>query len=398
LICAAAERPLEAADLALFPSNADRLVERLTEAGELSHGPPWGAVAKGAHSDLSLRGTSRNPFTLQTSQARIGTIEPPYLQRECYPGALYLHNGRGYRVVDIDEKTRVVRLTEDSLDSRTSPVVEVEVAPRDEPLATRDLEVGESRLVATVGPLRVCETVAGYRETSRGQTMNAQLEQPLTTLLDTVGLWVDIPEALEPDGAALHAVEHALVNALPLALLCDRRDFASTSEERRLYVYDFAEGGIGLSEKAYHVLETLLVSAATLLRDCPCSEGCPSCMHIPGCPKGNGSLDKVGGLALLEGRNVGGARVASRVLRSPSDSAPYDAAPARRRRLSAIADEDRRERYGASPRWLEVGALARSATDGLVVVWSIGRGMAEVQPLAGGEAHWVRLSELSPPE
>jgi hypothetical protein len=126
---------------------------------------------------------------------------------------------------------------------------------------------------------------------------------------------------------------------------------------------------------------------------------------LPGCPRGNSGLDKVGGLALLEGRSVGRARVASRVLRSSSETdsrggaervSPADG-PVRRKRLRAIADDDLRERYGASPRWLEVGGLAQSATDGLVVVWSIGRGVAEVQPLTGGEAHWVRLSQLSPP-
>src|SRR5579859_1184066 len=142
LVCAAAERPLETDDLALFPPNAARLVERLTGAGELSHGPPWRARGERVHGDVSLRGTSRDPFTLQAPHAAIGTIEPPYLQRECYPGALYLHNGRGYRVLAIDRVTRVVRLTDDSVDGRTSPLVDVRVEPRDEPLATRQIDLG----------------------------------------------------------------------------------------------------------------------------------------------------------------------------------------------------------------------------------------------------------------
>jgi hypothetical protein len=47
---------------------------------------------------------------------------------------------------------------------------------------------------------------------------------------------------------------------------------------------------------------------------------------------------------------------------------------------------------------LEVGGLAQSATDGLVMVWSVGRGTAEIQPLSGGENHWVSIKELSPPQ
>jgi len=121
-------------------------------------------------------------------------------------------------------------------------------------------------------------------------------------------------------------------------------------------------------------------------------------MHLPGCPQGNGALDKVGGLALLEGRGVGGARVASRLLHGPISKAAAGAGEsARRGRLRAIADADLRERYGARPKWLEVGGLAYLATEGVVVVWSIGRGTAEVQSLGGGEAHWVPISALSPP-
>jgi DEAD/DEAH box helicase domain-containing protein len=398
LVCAAAERPLERDDLSLFPDNAGRLVERLADAGELAAAPPWRALGRGVHADVSLRGTSRDPYTLQAPGARIGTIEPPYLQRECYPGALYLHNGRGYRVVGVDAPTRVVRLEPESVESRTSPIVDVQVAPRGEAVATREVLLGEARIVCTVGPLRVRESVVGYREAYRGQSITCQLDDPLESVLDTTGVWLDVPEALEPDEGSLHALEHALVNAFPLVLLCDRRDIGSNNEERRLFVYDFAEGGIGLAEKAYHVVETLLERAAALLRDCPCSEGCPSCMHVSGCPQGNSSLDKVGGLALLEGRGVGGARVANRLLRREGGSGVDDRPPARRRRLRAIADADLRERYGGGPTWLEVGALAQAANEGLVVVWAIGRGAAEVQSLTGGESHWVPLRDLSPPQ
>jgi DEAD/DEAH box helicase domain-containing protein len=410
LLCAAAEQPLEAADLRMFPANAERLVERLVEAGELSAGPRWQSRARGVHADVSLRGTSREPYTLQVGQTRLGTIEPPHLQRECYPGALYLHNGRGYRVDGLDHRTRVVRLQPDAVDARTTPIVEVDVAPRDAELASRSVALGEGELSASVGPLRVCETVAGYREVQRGQSLTCQLEEPLTSVLETVGLWVDVPVALEPDAESLHAAEHALVNALPLGLLCDRRDVGSSSDERRLYVYDFAEGGTGLAEKAYHVLERLLEEAATLLRDCPCSEGCPSCMQVPGCPRANAGLDKVGGLALLEGRSVRGARAVAWTAAAMSADANGGAAGSRvagaglsrggagtRRRLRSIADDDRRERYGLSPAWLEVGGLVQSARDGLVVVRSLGRGTAEVQPLSGGENHWVSIKELSPP-
>src|SRR5260370_15347893 len=155
----------------------------------------------------------------------------------------------------------------------------------------------------------------------------------MSTVPQSVGVWLAMQAGREPGDASLRCGAHALVKAVPLALLGDRRDIGSSSEEHRLYVYDFAEGGIGLAEKAYHVLETLLSDALTLLRDFPCSEGCPSCMHLPGCPKGNGSLDKLGGRALLEGRSAGGARASSGLLLEgfPRDRSCGEARPQRPR-------------------------------------------------------------------
>lgn len=402
LVSAAAERPLETADVALFPPNAERLIARLVDAGELDQGPPWRATARNPHTDVSLRGTSREPYTLQVDGGpRLGTVEPPNLQRECFPGALYLHNGRVYRVRALNRLARVVSLEPDASDSRTSPLVEVQVTAGASPYQTRDLVLGESTVGVTVGPLAVSESVVGYRETLRGQAFTASLEEPLEMVLNTVGVWIDVPPTLEADESALHAFEHALVNTVPLWLLCDRRDMESftDAETHRVYLYDFAEGGIGLAEKAFTMVESLIDRAATLLSECPCSEGCPSCLHVTGCSRGNSGLDKAGGLALARGQSVGGARATEQLLRRRGPRPPRaETASGRQERFRAIAEADRRERYGAAPGWLEEGGLARHVTGGLVVVWTIGRGTAEIQSLTGGELRWVAIRELSPPD
>jgi DEAD/DEAH box helicase domain-containing protein len=357
---------------------------------------------------VALRGTAREPYTLQTPRGSLGTVEPPYLQRECYPGALYLHNGRGYRVLGHEDAARVVRLLEAPAEGRTSPLLEVEVAPRGEPLASRELALVAAPVRVTVGPLVVRETVVGYREHRRGEALTCALDRPLATTLETVGLWLDLPELLEPDRPSVHAFEHALGNALPLVLLCDRRDLSSTSQPapgtpgelvQRVYVYDFVEGGIGLAEKAFHLLEGWLARATSLLRDCPCTDGCPNCVHLAGCAVANNDLDKVGGLALLEGRAVGPSRAAARVLRPRARPAP-PAGRERRQRLREIAEADLRDRFAqpaGRPAWLEVGGLAELADVGVVVVCSIDGARAEVQPLSGGARQTVPITRLRRP-
>ncbi|HET6317952.1 MAG TPA: DEAD/DEAH box helicase [Chloroflexota bacterium] len=414
LLCAASESPLSSDDMKLWPENAVGLVRRLAEAGELSTGEPWQSVGGAPHADVSLRGTSRSPYSLQVGRQVLGTIEPPWLQRECYPGAVYLHNGRAYRAVSLLDAAHVVQLEPADQDARTDPLLELDVAPRGEPLASRDVPRGESRLPVTLTPLSVREHIVGYRERRQHQSLSFALNQPLESVLDTIGVSIDLPWSLAPDSSSVHAFEHALVNALPLALLCDRRDVGSSSEANRVYIYDFAEGGIGLADKAFHLLETLFERAAALVRDCPCSEGCPNCLHLSGCADANRNLDKVGGLALLLGRSVSAARAASEVLRGSARQRPARDRAERRRRLRDIADADVRARYAGYsasapsselptgqavvPDWLQPGVLASDPTFGLVVVWDVGLyGTAEVQPLSGGNVERVPVSGLSPP-
>jgi DEAD/DEAH box helicase domain-containing protein len=97
----------------------------------------------------------------------------------------------------------------------------------------------------------------------------------------------------------LHGAEHAIIALMPLHVMCDRWDIGGLSSgsfgetgEPIIFVYDAYEGGIGLSEKAYEVLPALLASAHELVRDCPCEDGCPSCIHSPKCGNDNQPLDK----------------------------------------------------------------------------------------------------------
>jgi DEAD/DEAH box helicase domain-containing protein len=238
--------------------------------------------------------------------------------------------------------------------------------------------------------------VVGYREMRRGQSFTLALNEPLESVLDTVGIWLDVPAELDPEPDAVHSLEHALVNAWPLALLCDRRDVSSTSEACRVFIFDFAEGGIGLADKAFHLLETLFERASSLVRECPCAEGCPNCLHLAGCADGNRHLDKQAGLALLEGRSVAAARAVSRLLEPSSRPRPATTRAERRRRLRDIAETDLRLRYASAPEWLQVGGLASVANVGVVVVWQITDGVAEVQPLSGGDIRRVPLESLAP--
>jgi DEAD/DEAH box helicase domain-containing protein len=59
-----------------------------------------------------------------------------------------------------------------------------------------------------------------------------------------------------------------------------------------IFIYDGYPGGVGLSVRAYEILEDLVRRALSLTTACPCEDGCPSCIHSPKCGSGNKPLDK----------------------------------------------------------------------------------------------------------
>ena len=68
----------------------------------------------------------------------------------------------------------------------------------------------------------------------------------------------------------------------------------------RCMFYDKRPGGTGIVAAAFSKLEAILKAAITLCMDCPCDEGCPSCVHDLGCSQYNFVIDKAAGVLLLQ--------------------------------------------------------------------------------------------------
>jgi DEAD/DEAH box helicase domain-containing protein len=137
---------------------------------------------------------------------------------------------------------------------------------------------------------------------------------PLT--FTTVGMWFIIPEEIQKEiqrklqmdfAGGLHAVEHAMIAMAPLYAMCDRWDIGGVStpmhdgtEQPTIFIYDGFEGGIGISETLYAMIEKLFNATLQLISNCECTEGCPSCIYSPKCGNENKPLDKRAAKIILQ--------------------------------------------------------------------------------------------------
>jgi DEAD/DEAH box helicase domain-containing protein len=104
--------------------------------------------------------------------------------------------------------------------------------------------------------------------------------------------------------SGLSGLAYVLGHLAPLYLMCDRGDIGVGSDPRSplakdrpaVVLYEQVPGGIGFSERLFALHDELMARAYQWVRDCPCSDGCPSCVG-PGGEEGAGGKQQT--LALL---------------------------------------------------------------------------------------------------
>ncbi|MEM7274519.1 MAG: Zn-binding domain-containing protein [Actinomycetota bacterium] len=267
---------------------------------------------------ISLRSASGGEVRIvDTDDQLIGTVELARAGNLVHPGAIYLHRGQPWKVIDLDLDAReaIVEPNDGSTWTQARSQVGIEVL---------DTATSKSVGAATLhlGEVRVTTQVIGYQLKEIGtRTVLAteELDLPPEELV-TRSIWyewdpgfvrgVGIPGFAVP--GALHAAEHAAIGILPLFTICDRWDVggvsiaeAPHSDLPTIFIYDGYPGGAGVAELAFEAADRHLAATAEVLDNCSCNAGCPSCVQSPKCGNGNEPLDKLAALALL--RNTLGA-------------------------------------------------------------------------------------------
>lgn len=84
---------------------------------------------------------------------------------------------------------------------------------------------------------------------------------------------------------ALTGASYAIGSFIPLYIQCDRNDLTVVpqvksvhNDKPTLFIYDSYPGGIGLSERVYDILVPIIEQTIGHVQNCPCQNGCPSCI------------------------------------------------------------------------------------------------------------------------
>ena len=309
LPCAAQELPLQIKGETFFDLEAHKAVlAELERARRLLHsaaGDAWFARDRFPQKEVNIRGVGESFAIFQTGKKRpLGSVDGHRALRECHPGAVYLHKAQSWAVerLDLERHNVWVNPIEPNYFTRIQTEKETEI-----------LEIMETRQVAAftarIGRLKVTEHIMSYEKRRLpGQELLGvvTLELP-PQIFETVGMWLEIPDAVKNAIYAtgghfmggIHALEHVLISMFPLFALADRYDIGGISHPAHpqvgraaIFIYDGYPGGVGLSVRAYDILEDLLNRSREVTAACPCEDGCPSCIHSPKCGSGNKPLDK----------------------------------------------------------------------------------------------------------
>jgi len=312
--CAAYELPLVPEDRAYFGEAIEEAAPDLVRAGLLRprHGKLFWANRRPPALDVNIRTAGGAAYAITNEEGdAIGTIDPGRAHSQTHTGAVYLHMGDTYVVEALEPEIGEVRVRGADVDYYTQPKEEKDLVV---------LGVEESGKLGRLGHYRgkveVESTVVAYqrKEIGSGAILGTEPLSLPSQRLATEAFWLTFPQDVLDDArlgwdelaGALHAAEHTAIAMLPMFAICDRWDVGGLSTAAHpdtgdavFFIYDGYPGGAGISSIGFEAGERHLRATLAALDDCPCADGCPSCVVSPKCGNFNDPLSKQGAVELI---------------------------------------------------------------------------------------------------
>ena len=305
MICAAAELPLQEAEL----SAAEKpLLQSVVESGLIAK-TPRGFIYRGkrrAHELVRMDALVGDGVKLMHKGKLLETMDPIRARRDAYPGAILLHRGETYVVENLDLESGVANVRQEEVDYYTKGL-----RTSTSEIVSQEDVIKCNSVTVTTGRMRITESFIGYQTMHFNRAISVDPLDLPPHIYETDGLWITLPALIpgvtpEVLAGGLHGAEHALIAMAPLLVLCDQEDIGGVSTPLHqqtaaptILIYDEMEGGAGLSGVLFSAIARLTQKAERLVADCPCEDGCPACIYSPNCGSQNRPLDKSATISVL---------------------------------------------------------------------------------------------------
>ncbi|MEX2203169.1 MAG: DEAD/DEAH box helicase [Actinomycetota bacterium] len=316
LACAAREYPLSDEEVDAYWPDAGDALARLEARGEIARRRNlWHHRGREMpHRTVDLRSTGGHTFSIVIGETGelLGTVDESRAYTQVHPGAVYLHQGEQFEVLELDLTGHAALVARSDPDYYTQArdTTDILVESVDEEGVT------SGGVPAFYGTVHVTNQVVAFarKMVATGEILDVTpLALPPQTLETKAVWWAIPPETIHRAAikesalpGAAHAAEHAAIGLLPLVATCDRWDVGGVSTAYHpdtsscaIFVYDGYPGGAGITERGYRTAERWLDATLETVMNCPCPYGCPSCVQSPKCGNGNEPLDKAAAVALL---------------------------------------------------------------------------------------------------
>jgi DEAD/DEAH box helicase domain-containing protein len=317
IVCAADEVYLRADDPIYGIDKTRDIIEELVVESSLKTGKLgdiWFSRKRMPQREIGIR-TIGKPLRLKDESGRhIGDLDGKRIYREAFPGAIYLHRGRQYQVLDLNLENNQALCREVDVNYYTQALSQEHVEIIGVPEKSKTFRGKDVELYH--GIMRITYQVMGYDKKNLfdGTKMSRHVVEMPEYIFDTEGIWMVIHKNLANKiidkgydlPGTLHAAEHVTIACMPLFALCDKGDIGGYSYAMypefklpAIFIYDGYEGGIGLTKRVLDVPVEWIKSSIEITQNCDCEEGCPSCVQDSQCGSANQPLDKNGAMYFL---------------------------------------------------------------------------------------------------
>ncbi|CAL5362421.1 unnamed protein product [Camellia sinensis] len=335
LVCAAVEHSLSFLhDEIYFGLGIKNAIMALKSKGYLIADPSkdspnriWSYIGheKMPSRNVSIRAIETEKYKVIDKQKNevLEEIEESKAFFQVYDGAVYMHQGKTYLVkeLDISSKIALCQVVDLKYYTKTRDYTDVHVIGGKIAYPARISNIQLSRTTSQVNTCKVTTTWFGFYRIWRGSN---QIFDAVDLLLPTYSyesqaVWIRVPQSIKAAveiknlsfRAGLHAADHALLNVIPLYIICNSSDLASECVNphdsryvpERVLLYDQHPGGTGISAQVQPIFTELLTAALELLTSCCCSAdtGCPNCVQNLACHEYNEVLHKDAAIIIIKG-------------------------------------------------------------------------------------------------